>query len=49
MPIRQDSAPREPDVAVADEVVLLDEQGQPVGGRVRHGHWVVGRPLRNVE
>ena len=34
MPVRQDS-PREPGVAVADEVVLLDEQGQPVGAADR--------------
>ena len=30
-PVRKDPVPREPDVTVADEVVLLDEQGQPIG------------------
>ena len=45
MPVRQDSAPREPDVAVADEVVLLDEQGQPVGAADRRSVHTRQTPL----
>ncbi len=45
MPVRQDSAPREPDVAVADEVVLLDEQGQPIGAADRRSVHTRQTPL----
>lgn len=45
MPVQQDSAPREPDVAVADEVVLLDEQGQPVGAADRRSVHTRQTPL----